>query len=174
MEKSKEWIRWQTFIKPATCFECFSRNSKIFSYEELARIGEPKLHENCDCKSEQLLAIVAGYATELGTMGADWWLYYLNELPDYYITKSEAYDLGWNNLKGNLAEVAPNCMILGGIYKNKKKVLPDKEGIIWYEADINYEDGYRNRQRIVFSNDGLIFVTYDHYDTFIEVIGEDK
>ena len=79
MKKSKEWVRWRTFIKPTTCFECFRRNSKIFSYEELARIGEPKLHENCGCRLEQLLAIVAGYATELGTMGADWWLYYLNE-----------------------------------------------------------------------------------------------
>ena len=55
------------------------------------------------------------------TVAADWWLYYLNELPDYYITKAEAYEMGWNNLKGNLAEVAPNHMIFGGVYKNKKK-----------------------------------------------------
>ncbi len=108
------------------------------------------------------------------TVAADWWMYYLNELPDYYITKTEAYEMGWNNLKGNLAKVAPNHMIFGGVYKNKNKVLPDREGRIWYEADINYTNGYRNRQRVVFSNDGLIFATYDHYDTFIEVIGEDK
>lgn len=116
--------------------------------------------------------MVAGYATELGTMGADWWLYYLNELPHYYISKAEAHEKGWNNLRGNLAEVAPNTMIFGGIYSNKKKVLTHKENRIWYEADINYTGGYRNKQRIVFSNDGLIFVTYDHYETFIEIIGE--
>lgn len=174
MQKSEEWFRWQTFIVPATCFECFRRNGKIFYYDELMRIGEPKLHGHCGCRLEQLLAIVAGCATELGTMGADWWLYYLNELPDYYITKAEAYKMGWNNLTGNLSEVAPNHMIFGGIYKNKKKVLPDKEGRVWYEADINYNGGYRNKQRIVFSNDGLIFVTYDHYDTFIEITGEDR
>ena len=40
---------------------------------------------------------------------------------------------------------------------------------ISYEADINYEFGYRGTQRILFSNDGLIFVTYDHYDTFVEI-----
>lgn len=40
---------------------------------------------------------------------------------------------------------------------------------VWYEADINYEFGYRGTQRILFSNDGLIFVTYDHYDTFVEI-----
>ena len=39
-------------------------------------------------------------------------------------------------------------------------------------TDINYTGGYRNKQRIVFSSDGLIFVTYDHYETFIEIIGE--
>ncbi|MBS6832146.1 MAG: hypothetical protein KH216_04865 [Clostridiales bacterium] len=84
--------------KPSITF-CFifvtsSSNSKIFSYEELARIGEPKLHENCGCRLEQLLAIVAGYATELGTMGADWWLYHLKELPDYYIFEDDAKALG--------------------------------------------------------------------------------
>lgn len=72
MQKSEKWFRWQTFIVPATCFECFRRNGKIFSYDELMRIGEPKLHEHCGCRLEQLLAIVAGCATELGTMGADW------------------------------------------------------------------------------------------------------
>ena len=38
-----------------------------------------------------------------------------------------------------------------------------------YEADINYDKGFRNRQRILYSNDGLIFVTYDHYQTFYEI-----
>ena len=54
-------------------------------------------------------------------MGADWWLYHLNELPDYYITKADAYEMGWNNLRGHLAEVAPNHMIFGGVYKTRKK-----------------------------------------------------
>lgn len=40
---------------------------------------------------------------------------------------------------------------------------------IWYEADINYTGGFRNGHRIVYSNDGLIFVTYDHYNTFYEI-----
>ena len=57
----------------------------------------------------------------------------------------------------------------GGIYQNDDKYLPDKYGRIWYEADINYKSGKRNSQRIVWSNDGLIFVTYDHYQTFYEI-----
>ena len=47
--------------------------------------------------------------------------------------------------------------------------IPDKKGRIWYEADVDYESGHRNTKRIVFSNDGLIFITYDHYQTFIEI-----
>lgn len=61
-------------------------------------------------------------------------------------------------------------MITGGIYKNRNEHLPQSPGRIWYEADINYKTGKRNTQSIVWSNDGLIFVTYDHYDTFYEIV----
>ena len=44
-----------------------------------------------------------------------------------------------------------------------------KNGRIWYEVDINYTGGYRNGQRLIYSNDGLIFVTYDHYNKFYEI-----
>ena len=41
--------------------------------------------------------------------------------------------------------------------------------VIWYEADINYTGGIRNSSRILYSNDGLVFVTYDHYFTFNQI-----
>ena len=43
------------------------------------------------------------------------------------------------------------------------------ENLQYNEADINYNGGFRNRQRILYSNDGLIFVSYDHYQTFYEI-----
>lgn len=49
---------------------------------------------------------------------------------------------------------------------NRNGHLPSAPGRVWYEADINYSTGYRGVERILFSNDGLIFVTYDHYQTF--------
>ncbi len=61
-------------------------------------------------------------------------------------------------------------MIGGSKYRNNNGHLPYAPGRIWYEADINYIDGKRNGQRIVWSNDGLVFVTYDHYKTFYEII----
>lgn len=91
-------------------------------------------------------------------------------MPEYYITKEQAEHIGWVGRRGNLAKIAPGYMIFGGVYKNKDGILLYKENRIWYEADINYKKGYRNSERIVFSNDGLIFVTYDHYKNFIEII----
>lgn len=90
------------------------------------------------------------------------------ELPDYYITKSEAKSLGWVPSKGNLCEVAPGKAIGGDIWTNRQKSLPTKSGRKYFEADLNYNCGNRNADRVVFSNDGLVFVTFDHYRSFVE------
>lgn len=90
------------------------------------------------------------------------------ELPEYYITKSEARREGWNPGKGNLCEVLPGRAIGGDIWTNRQKSLPTKSGRKYYEADLNYNCGNRNADRIVFSNDGLVFVTFDHYRSFEE------
>ena len=90
------------------------------------------------------------------------------KLPDNYITKSEAYDLGWEPKEGNLHEVAPGKSIGGNRFGNWEGLLPIKEGRLWYEADINYNGGYRGSERLLFSNDGLIYTTTDHYKTFKE------
>lgn len=90
------------------------------------------------------------------------------ELPDYYITKSEAKSLGWVPSKGNLCEVAPGKAIGGDIWTNRQKSLPTKSGRRYFEADLNYNCGNRNADRVVFSNDGLVFVTFDHYRSFEE------
>ena len=90
------------------------------------------------------------------------------ELPDYYITKSEAKSMGWVPSKGNLCEVAPGKAIGGDIWTNRQKSLPTKSGRKYFEADLNYNCGNRNADRVVFSNDGLVFVTHDHYRNFEE------
>ncbi|MBE6718969.1 MAG: hypothetical protein E7574_06925 [Ruminococcaceae bacterium] len=56
------------------------------------------------------------------------------------------------------------------MYRNDNSRLPQEDGRIWYEADLEYESGYRSTDRIVYSSDGLVFLTYDHYKTFYEVI----
>ena len=86
------------------------------------------------------------------------------------MTKKQAKKLGWKPILLNLRDVTDDGIIGGDIYKNKEGKLPSAPGRIWYEADINYTGGIRNSSRIVYSNDGLVFVTYDHYFTFNEVI----
>lgn len=91
------------------------------------------------------------------------------ELPDNYLTKDEAYDLGWEPDQGNLDQVAPGMSIGGDYFGNFEERLPDSPGRSYYEADINYDGGYRGPKRLVFSDDGLYFYTSDHYETFDEV-----
>lgn len=61
-------------------------------------------------------------------------------------------------------------MLTKEVYKNRDKRLPDVPERIWYEADINYSFGFRGGERILYSGDGLIFATYDHYATFVEIV----
>lgn len=91
-----------------------------------------------------------------------------NQLPQYYITKKTARNGGWIASEGNLCDVLPGKAIGGDVFTNREKRLPVKKGRTWYEADLNYNCGRRNADRLVFSNDGLIYVTYDHYKTFEE------
>lgn len=87
-------------------------------------------------------------------------------LPGNFISKTKAGKRGWVSSEGNLDEVCPGMSIGGGRFYNDDGALPDKRGRQWTECDINYHGGYRGSERIVFSNDGLIFYTADHYRTF--------
>ena len=91
------------------------------------------------------------------------------ELPPNYITKSEARKLGWDSSSGNLWDVAYGCSIGGDTFGNREGRLPEARGRDWYECDVNYHGGYRGSERLLFSSDGLIYYTGDHYQTFDEL-----
>jgi hypothetical protein len=92
-------------------------------------------------------------------------------LPDYYIKKQDARSRGWDARSGNLCDVLPGRAIGGDRFSNREGQLPNKPGRVWYEADINYRCGHRGADRIVYSGDGLIYVTTDHYKTFRRLRG---
>lgn len=93
-----------------------------------------------------------------------------HELPDYYITKAEAAKLGWQG--GSLEPYAPGKMIGGDRFGNFEGALPKKSGRRWTEADIGtMGKNSRGAKRIVFSSDGLIYYTENHYESF-EKLGE--
>lgn len=87
-------------------------------------------------------------------------------LPGNFISKTKARDRGWVASEGNLDEVCPGMSIGGSRFYDDDGKLPYKKRRQWTECDINYHGGYRGSERIVFSNDGLIFYTADHYETF--------
>ena len=92
-------------------------------------------------------------------------------LPPNFITKEEARALGWEG--GGLDDYAYGMCIGGDRFGNYEGLLPDAEGRKWTECDIDtMHKNSRGAKRIVFSNDGLIYYTDDHYDSFTLLYGE--
>lgn len=93
-------------------------------------------------------------------------------LPDNFITKSEAKKLGWEG--GSLEPYASGCCIGGDRFGNYEGLLPEADGRTYTECDIDTLGAdSRGAKRIVFSNDGLIYYTDDHYESFTLLYGEE-
>jgi len=90
------------------------------------------------------------------------------DLPEPYISKDEAEALGWEPGR-DLCEVAPGAVLGDNHFGNYEGRLPDASGRRWRSADIDVDCGRRGARRLVYSNDGLVFFTLDHYETFHEV-----
>jgi hypothetical protein len=74
-----------------------------------------------------------------------------HRLPDYFITKRKARAAGWDH------------------FSNREQTLPSAPGRVWREADIDYHCGRRGADRVLFANDGLIYVSRDHYKNVVRV-----
>ena len=86
-------------------------------------------------------------------------------LPPNFITKKDAEKAGWSG--GSLEKVLPGMCIGGDYFGNYEGLLPKAKGRKWTECDVNTLGAKsRGAERIVFSNDGLIFYTGDHYESF--------
>ena len=93
-------------------------------------------------------------------------------LPDNFITKKDAQALGWPG--GSLEPYAPGKCIGGSRFGNYEGLLPEADGRTYTECDIDTLGAdSRGGKRIVFSNDGLIYYTEDHYETFELLYGEE-
>ncbi len=148
------------------CKDCPARNKRI--YENGNEVKLPA-HPHCDCYYTNVETKAVG-TISTRQPAPDVWLKAFGELPDYYITKEEAEQLyGWTRGK-DLSKLAPGKMIGGDIYYNNKHILPEKEGRIWYECDIDYTNGKkRNPLRLYYSNDGLMFYSPNHLDGNVTV-----
>lgn len=100
------------------------------------------------------------------------YIHIYGKLPQNYITKEAAEDLGWSG--GSVEKYAPGKCIGGSRFGNYEGALPKKSGRIYYECDIDtLGESSRGAKRIVYSNDGLVYYTDDHYETFELLYGEE-
>ena len=99
------------------------------------------------------------------------YLFEHGELPDNFITKREAEELGWD--RNYVSDVAPGKSIGGDRFGNFEGQLPKAKGRKFFECDVNYRGGKRGGERIVYSNDGHVWYTKDHYATFTELFPSD-
>ncbi len=100
------------------------------------------------------------------------YIHIYGHLPSNFITKKEAEKLGWQG--GSLEPYAPGKCIGGSHFGNYEGLLPEKDGRTYTECDIDTLGAdKRGAKRIVFSNDGLIYYTEDHYESFELIYGED-
>ena len=97
------------------------------------------------------------------------YLFAYGELPPNFITKAEARELGWQTVYKHVSDAAPGMSIGGDRYGNYQGLLPAQKGRKYFEADCNYVFGNRGPERIVYSSDGLVYYTDDHYRSFIRM-----
>ena len=117
---------------------------------------EPKLDEHGSYTTKEDVAL---------------YLYTYGHLPENFITKAEARKLGWNG--GSLEPYAEGKCIGGDRFGNYEGILPTAKGRTYQECDIDtLGASSRGAKRIVFSSDGLIYYTEDHYETFTLLYGE--
>ena len=100
------------------------------------------------------------------------YIHLYGDLPDNYVTKSEAEDAGWSG--GNVERYTGEGTAIGGSrFGNYEGLLPQEKGRTYTECDIDTPgSNSRGAKRIVFSNDGLIYYTDDHYESFELLYGE--
>ena len=97
------------------------------------------------------------------------YLHTYGKLPKNFISKKDAEEQGFRFGEGDFGEAFPGMSVGGSRFGNYEGQLPEKSGRRYYECDIDYQGGRRNAKRLVYSNDGLICYTDDHYKSFTQL-----
>ena len=141
------------------------------SYEESAETSSEESDEETVESSEET-SMMDKDGTYTSAEDVALYIYTYGELPGNFMTKKDAKKLGWTG--GSLEDYAPGMCIGGDYFGNYEGILPEKKGREYHECDIDtLGKSSRGAKRIVFSNDGLIYYTEDHYDSFELLYGEE-
>jgi len=175
MRAQAGWVDWGSLFEGSGWYDeeaAGEKEDKEADKKENKKQKGNKKQEAEEEKSEDILDTVEEDGTYTSKEEVAAYLHLFGHLPDNFITKNEAKKLGWINSEGNLDEVAPGKSIGGDRFGNYEGNLPEKKNRTYYECDIDFDGGYRGSKRIIYSNDGLIYYTEDHYNTF-ELLYED-
>ena len=138
--------------------------------EETALPGDPEPEEQEAQEAEPVPLPEDGAYTAKEDVAL--YIHTYGHLPDNFITKKEAQTLGWPG--GDLEPYAPGKCIGGSRFGNYEGLLPEAEGRTYTECDVDTLGAKsRGAKRIVFSNDGLIYYTEDHYESFELLYGDE-
>lgn len=163
----KKWLRYfLAFLLSFLCVGC------SFSYNQVPEEATENTNidiENETDKIEDQLSESGSYTSKEEVAQ---YIYLYGHLPSNFITKKEAEKLGWEG--GSLEPYAPGKCIGGSHFGNYEGILPEKDGRSYTECDIDTLGAdRRGAKRIVFSNDGLIYYTEDHYESFELLYGDE-
>ena len=156
-------------LPPAEELVLLPEESLAPAEEPAAPSEEPAVPAEEPAAEEELLPDEDGSYTTKEDVCA--YLIAYGHLPPNFITKNDARAAGWEG--GSLERYCPGKCIGGDRFGNREGLLPSAKGRVWTECDINTL-GKRSRgaERIVFSNDGLIYYSGDHYESFELLYGE--
>ena len=144
-------------VQPAETSEALPQAEKSEPPEETAELEQAAIDEDGEYTSREEVAL---------------YIHTYGKLPQNFIKKNEAKKLGWEG--GSLEPYAPGRSIGGDRFGNYEGLLPEAEGRRYTECDIDTMGrSSRGAKRIVFSNDGLIYYTGDHYKSFELLYGEE-
>jgi len=157
MKRGKQWLALAALLMAALLFTgCSPQAAQAPAAAETAQA--------------EALAVDGSYTTKEDVA---LYLRLYGELPQNFITKAEARALGWES--GGLEDYAPGKCIGGDSFGNYEGLLPEAGGRRYYECDINtLGQSSRGPERIVYSNDGLIYYTGDHYESFELLYGDES
>lgn len=144
-------------VQPAETAEALPQAEKSEPPEETAELEQAAIDEDGEYTSREEVVL---------------YIHTYGKLPQNFIKKNEAKKLGWEG--GSLEPYAPGRSIGGDRFGNYEGLLPEAEGRRYTECDIDTMGrSSRGAKRIVFSNDGLIYYTGDHYKSFELLYGEE-
>jgi guanyl-specific ribonuclease Sa len=150
----------------ASVLQTVTDDAEQENQEDLQQIeAEPESEIEADTEPEEVTPAIDEDGSYTTKEDVALYIHTYGRLPSNFITKKEAEKLGWSG--GSLEPYAPGKCIGGSYFGNYEGILPDGD---YKECDIDtLGQKKRGAKRIIYSDDGRIYYTDDHYESFTQL-----